>query len=541
MLAAIAALVGGCSEQDAPKAPEKPSLERFVALSKAAARQSILDDLRMPPQERERLHAIAVADPAQILFLTNQVLVDEEEAKVLAGYPGKVILLPNVLAIAPEAAAALAKWPGEMLFLGLYEPSREVAAALAGWRGKSLHLDDVQKLAPDAAAELAKWPGGVLGLAKLEPGAETAQALGAFKGTVAITVTPPRKEPPPPRMDADTRATLVQLVKMIRTDDVDGVRAYLRGGGAPDLNERGTTLLMEAVNFKHVEIAKVLLEGHADVNAVNGEGLTPLYYALNRFAARDSEPDDAKEASALVHLLVDAGARLGAPSQAGDMYKPPLAQAAARGDADLVAFLLAKGADPKAADPNGVTALVEAVDAAQARVAKLLIDAGAEVNPKNPGPGRSPIHQAISQGAMAIFMFTFRAKDAHESPDPVRLAALVKKWTDVFDVLVAGGADLSARDDRGGTPLEAAINGGSLEILTRVLDAKPKLDERDAHGATPLMFLADLRRLEEPDLVPIAELLLARGADRAAKSGDGLTAAEIAEKRGCHALAAALR
>jgi ankyrin repeat protein len=111
----------------------------------------------------------------------------------------------------------------------------------------------------------------------------------------------------------------------------------------------------------------------------------------------------------------------------------------------------------------------------------------------------------------------------------------------VIDAVLAGGANIEARDDQGWSPLEHAINGGSPEVLTRVLDAKPKLDAVNDKGRQPLHFLGDLRRLEEPDLLPLAQLLVARGADKKAKTTDGKTAADFAKARGFTKLAAALR
>jgi len=78
-----------------------------------------------------------------------------------------------------------------------------------------------------------------------------------------------------------------------------------------------------------------------------------------------------------------------------------------------------------------------------------------------------------------------------------------------------------------------------IEILNRLLDAKPNLNDIDEAGRTPLQYLAGLGRLKEADLVPLADLLVARGADRKVRSG--ATPAAIAEKRGYAALAKVLR
>jgi serine/threonine-protein phosphatase 6 regulatory ankyrin repeat subunit B len=286
------------------------------------------------------------------------------------------------------------------------------------------------------------------------------------------------------------------------------------------MNERGTTLLMEATNLKQLEVAKVLVAAHANVNAVSSAGLTPLYYALDDFMHAPN--DSAKTVSALVHVLVEAGADVNAHGK-GDMWKSPLAQASQRGDKELIAYLMSKQPKGAAVDP---LAFIDAINAGNAATVKQLIAAGANLNPASPEMGMSPIHQAVSQGASAISMARYEKKDA---------TALVAQWTAVVDLVIKAGANLEAQDDRGETPLDAAINGGVSEILNRVLAAKPKLDTTNGKGKTPLEYLADNHRLQEKELVPLAKAMRAQGAPANAK------AAAIADGRKFVALAAALR
>jgi cytohesin len=191
--------------------------------------------------------------------------------------------------------------------------------------------------------------------------------------------------------------------------------------------------------------------------------------------------------------------------------------------------LLGKGADAKATSETGSTPLIEAINAGNADVTKLLVAAGADVNPNPIRQGSSPIHQAIAMGANDVSMKRYDHAPAAD------VAAALKRRLATLDAVLAAGAKIWTRDDRGQTPLEVAINGGVIEILTRVLDGKPDLDAADAAGKTPLQYLAGDARLQEKDLLPLAKLLVARGAKHDA------TAADIATQRGFAALAAAIR
>jgi len=494
-----------------------------------------LSSLAMPAAERDQLAALA---PDQILALSKVTSLDIARAKRLATFPGKVLVLMNVGSLDANEAEALAAWSGDALFLGLTSLDLATAAKLALWKGKHLHLDHLETTTPAAAKALATFGGTTLGLARLAGPPDAFAALATFQGFVAISLgsRAPAGTPtgsPPSASTPDEIATLSRMSKAVDRSDVAMLREYLAGGGSPDINEHGTTLLMEATNMKQLEPAKLLVEAGANVNAVNQDGKTPLYYALDDFQMPGEPPQDPRVVSALVHLLVDKGAKVEPDVERAD--DRPLAKAAKRGDGELVKYLISKGADPKRKDARGATALIAAINAGNAQITKALIEGGAGVNVDHPGPGASPLHQAISQGSSAIGMARYENKGAKI------VAGLVTRWLAVVDAVIAGGANVEARDDRGWSALEYAINGGAPEILKRVLDTGPKLDASNDVGRQPLHFLADLRRLEEPDLLPLAKLLVARGADKKAKTPEGKTAADLAADRGFKKLAAALR
>jgi uncharacterized protein len=159
-----------------------------------------------------------------------------------------------------------------------------------------------------------------------------------------------------------------------------------KGADANAHGARGQTALMWAVAQKHPEVVKVLLAHHADIRmrsdvwnevmAVPPHGYLPYNKAIPHggetalmFAARVGDLDSAK-------FLVAAGANV---NDADAWGVSAVTLAAHSGFAELVEFLLGKGADPNVA-PNGFTALQEAIERRDEKMAAALLDHGADAN-----------------------------------------------------------------------------------------------------------------------------------------------------------------
>lgn len=162
--------------------------------------------------------------------------------------------------------------------------------------------------------------------------------------------------------------------------------------------------------------------------------------------------------------------------------------AAERDRADVVAFLLDLGMSPDVEDPQQQRPLHVAAYHDSVRVAALLLERGAEIDPVEANYGNTPLDRAVYANK------------------PRMIALLGPVSRDVWNLTFTGHA----------------------ERLREVLSAEPdRAKVVSADYGTPLMWLPD----DEARALEIAELLLAHGADPAVRNKEGQTAAFRAHKR----------
>jgi ankyrin repeat protein len=228
--------------------------------------------------------------------------------------------------------------------------------------------------------------------------------------------------------------------------------------------------------------ALALIDAGADVNEAQGDGTTPLHWAVYRLDAE------------LAALLLERGARADAINQYGSS---PLAEAVKVADRPLVEKLLAAGADPEAPNADGQTVLMLAARTGSTDIAQLLIDSGADVNARENWRGQTALIWAADS----------------------RFPAIV-------DLLIAHGADVDFRAESfdwpsqitsepraqyrpvgGLTPLLYAARSGCTQCVASILDAGADIDRPTPEGMTPLMIAIDNEALDT------AALLLDRDAN----------------------------
>ena len=336
---------------------------------------------------------------------------------------------------------------------------------------------------------------------------------------------------------------------------VDAVRALIKAGAKPfakSATEQMTALHMNMSNCisgVDTEVARMLLDAGADANATDEAGVTPLMLATSSMEAVQmllAAGADAKAVSktgytalhsacqtdsavAVVKLLLDSGAKVHVNQATLDFGTTPLMLAAKRseGAAEMVKVLLDLGADVKAIDNDGFTALREATGSLEA--VQLLLAAGADAKAVDAngnsalytacdnGGGVAVVRLLLDNGAGAVI----NQKGRYDWT-PLMCAAR-RGIADVIKVLAAAGADVAAADNSGDTALHKA-SCEDVSVVRLLLDkgAKAVIDKPGSSGRTALMCAA--RRYDSPGGVDATKALLAAGADKSLRDEDGQTA-----------------
>jgi ankyrin repeat protein len=157
---------------------------------------------------------------------------------------------------------------------------------------------------------------------------------------------------------------------------------------------------------------------------------------------------------------------------------PPLVDAAERGDHAAAMRLLARGANPNLAGPDGTTAVMWAASNDDVELVRALIKAGADVKTKNQF-GTSAITEAAIVGSAPI-----------------------------INTLVKAGADPNAKNPEGETPLMAVARSGKVEAAKVLVESGADVNVKEGFGGqTALMWAA---AESQPEMV---KYLVSHGAD----------------------------
>ena len=292
-----------------------------------------------------------------------------------------------------------------------------------------------------------------------------------------------------------------------------GDRAAIRAalGRKADVNAPqvdGSTALHWAVERDDLEMADLLIRAGARVTAATREGVTPLQLA----AINGSAPMMAR----LLKAGVDANAAL---TTAGDTA---LMMAARTGKVDAIRVLLEAGARINAQETwGGTTPLMWAVSEGHADAVRTLITAGANVNARShyvaPANGRGFEGRTPVAGKTDAKIEEF----ASGWLTPVMLAAREGN-ADVARLLMDAGAEVNARAGDGKTALALAIFNGNYDVASLLIDRRADVNIADAQHFTPLFWAVDRRNMETApnfpwmvtaDPLPLIRKLLDAGAD----------------------------
>ena len=272
----------------------------------------------------------------------------------------------------------------------------------------------------------------------LRAGADAQQTEAHFDGCTALMRAAERGLPDMVRLllkagaDPHTKDRLHRTVLMFAaaSGNADVLNQLVPAGMVNARSQRGTTALMAAAAAGNPDLVRALLQAGARVNDRDSHGTTAL------LAGSIGELDSFWD-----------GAMMGEPH-------PEVPDEVVHRDA-VVRLLLEAGADSNDRNEDGETALFSLEDDAVRELIAHKID----LNVRNKY-GQTPLIETVS--------------------------------ADIAKLLVEAGADVNARDSKGRTALMEAANNNYFEKI-RVLTTSRKLqiNGRDRHGMTALMIAAD--------------------------------------------------
>ncbi|KAG6974994.1 hypothetical protein JG688_00002774 [Phytophthora aleatoria] len=270
-----------------------------------------------------------------------------------------------------------------------------------------------------------------------------------------------------PDLNLDVRHSEKPLFDAARADEAEMLKILLaHGADASGTDPVGSTLLHIAAKYSAMNALQVLKASSVreDVNAGDSLGNTALHYAA----------DGAQLEVARVLFEMGADSNL-----YNRRLTTPLHMAVSKARLGMAKLLLEEGhADVDATDFQGNTALLllaamstsdmdenvsdseEEEESVQLEMAKLLIEYGADVNAANTATA-TPLHHAMRR-------YDF----------------------DLVDVLLANGADVNQRNRFGDTPLHQAARLALYPVMwEKLLKHGANLTAEDRGGQTPMELI----------------------------------------------------
>ena len=317
-----------------------------------------------------------------------------------------------------------------------------------------------------------------------------------------------------------------QWTQIYKMDDNDGETALhfaAKNGDMPMLN----FLLSKNCNLKlktscgdsplhlaaSVQVAQALIDAGANVQAKGNRGRTPLHSAANKAVAEVLLKHGAKIDQRVNGLRVYIFAQSGdhAPAE-GDM---PLHTAASAGHADVVEFLIEKGADVNARAGDRTALSIAA--GRHSDVVKVLLARGATFDSsKSSG---SPLWDAVGGNQIKTVKRLLQAKADATMADQhgwnlLHVAALRSRIdAEMFNVLIKAKADVNGLTTEKDTPLHIAAKKGNLTAARILISNDADLQRLNAAGKTPLMLSKELEAFEFRSIAGTQEMV-----DRARES-----------------------
>lgn len=203
-----------------------------------------------------------------------------------------------------------------------------------------------------------------------------------------------------------------------------------------------------------------------------------------------------------------------------------------KNDLSATDSLISQGFDVNTRDENGNPPLHYALLKNRVKIAKKLIEAGANVNAPSSESGITPL-LIVTEKAKQLQQKAKKILAKNEGYTQSRSAEIkLQKYIisqmnaakKLLEILIANGADVNQKTPYGTPLMSAACNEWNIDLIDILLKSGAKVNERDNNGRTAL-FYAEIFGGDE-----ISTKLLSAGADIDIKDYDGKSYMELTKK-----------
>ena len=272
------------------------------------------------------------------------------------------------------------------------------------------------------------------------------------------------------------------------------VAALITQNTGRERDSDGNTIVHYCVRMQNEGAVRECIKKSIPVSVQNNAGKTPLDIAL--------EDSGDEKSVAIAADLIMAGAETNdsqfsyfqtAVSERNFNYRfgdgqTPLHIAAIQHHKSIARYLLANGAHTSAQDITGATPLHEAVRYGDIDIAKALLESGADVNAED-NLGKTPVIPEDKREAMYRLLIEHAAdvakKDAY-GDTVLHTATMTSLAPSILELLVAGGADVNARNKDGVSPLLIAVQKRNFAHVKFYAERGADINSADKAGNTPL-------------------------------------------------------
>lgn len=318
--------------------------------------------------------------------------------------------------------------------------------------------------------------------------------------------------------------------------------------------ERRDTPLHLALRGGRVEIARLLLQAGANLEALDAKGETPLSATVRLLAGSNYRPDALPAGSAvraqqeeLLTLLLQHGARVWSTNRYASAFQPPFDLVVSARDEELLDRLLTQSVHLAATNHAGSTLVHLAVSYGRLSALKTLLARQVSMTATNTA-GFTPLETAAwlarvdrlpstpgnfnSPAVISPVLPTTRAGFVRQESANLLLAAGavadahslagLGRTNELATLLQREPAQVNAPDGGGRRPLHYAVHAGDLAAMALLLQAGAGTEPKDRDGQTPLLAAVSNRQVVE------ANALLKAGAQVATTNAMGQTPLHLA-------------